>query len=436
MTGADLRKRRLALALTQNDLARLVDRTQATISGLEARDGDLPSLILNRLEDVLTHLEQERPSGSAVREPGSSRSLPVFDLPAVPTIDPPARDFLLATAWRRPRLSGDRGCVIALPDGSALVAVIDVAGQGLSAFPSALYVEAWLRGRLAREDASPRLPVLARDLSDELRAVGLEIGCFMAVVARHRQPWPAVSYEGVAYGFPPPLLIAGPPFRTLESAHLAQPLPTRGDEPVVRVDSLAGPWRLVVATDGLLQRLGEGSEENGLRVLRRWQSGPDRNLESPPQLTRGGPETDDELLLTVRSNLWRDEVAFAAADCETRNRMLRRIRQDLEEVAGQDAADRFTQAVLEAADNAAEHAYGGSDGVVRVRRLMDDRHMWVEVEDEGYDGLSPSVVERANGGLAIMNSRAKVVDVRNRPAGGTVVTLVAEHTPVTRRGAR
>jgi len=432
MDGRKIRNRRIVHGLTQVQLAEKVGRSQSTISAIEAGRSEPSPLLKNRLTRVFEHLESEHKNAG---QEGMDRRETVFDLPDIQVADQQAQTHLGITRWRRPDESGDHGCVISVSDSAVIVAAIDVAGQGTGAFPAALYLLGWLRGQVASSATTPRLSALAGHFSEELRRVDLEASLYLGLLDFHKGPIPSFTYEGASYGFPPPLLISGPPFRTLESAHVGPSLPSSlGAERVARVESLTGPWRLVIATDGLLRRLGEGKEVEGLRPLRKWQTGPNRDILSSPAL-RDGPEADDEMLITIQSEVWQEETVFSADDTAERNRLLLQIRQEHEQVASSEETDGFLQAVLEAIENVSDHAYDKkAGGIVRVRRLMDHRYHWVEVEDEGSNRIKPADVRRSNSGFSVMRRFASAVDYRRRPTGGTVVTLVAKHEPTTGGG--
>lgn len=90
-------------------------------------------------------------------------------------------------------------------------------------------------------------------------------------------------------------------------------------------------------------------------------------------------------------------------------------------------------AVSEAVTNAIVHAYPNGGGEVRVRAVLEDGELQVEVEDEGVgiadveQARQPSFStrpDRLGMGFAFMEAFMDRVDVKSAPARGTVVRLV------------
>jgi anti-sigma regulatory factor (Ser/Thr protein kinase) len=315
-----------------------------------------------------------------------------------------------------------------LPRETMLVAAVDVAGHGTAVLPSALYLQGWLRGWTGGLTTPPRLQSLVEEFSRELSRVKVDAGAYFALVSRSRGAANTVSYEAVAYGFRPPLLILGPPFRTPRSSDLGPPLPATGADlsiPPVRMDRLP-PWRLVLASDGLLSRLGEGQEERGLRFLLQWQTGQERDELPERHLATGVPLTDDESFLLLQWTGWDMDQSFAIADDAERHRLLRTLSQEVETSVGAQRTEAFLQAMVEALGNARRH---GGEGIVTVR-FREEPDCWrVEVEDEGPDNVGEKQIRRSESGFALMRRGAQTVDVRKGRERGTVVSLILEKPP-------
>jgi len=434
MNAATIRETRRALGLTQSELGRLVGRSQATISAVERGENATHSL-LRRLAEAL---EQARDASAEQASRSGNRPSRRSDW-GLPDFPLSRADLTLPVEigrWGRPEHSGDFFFIAPLPPDTFLLVAADMAGHGPSLLPAGLFVRGWLRGWTQNLGSPPRLQSLARELSRELRSTGLEASCYFALLAAQRGRAHTLSYEGLSCGYPPPLLITGPPFRTLESAVPGPPLPSEilPDQPV-RIDRLEAPWRLLVASDGLLSRLGDGSESRGIRSLREWQTGRNRDLPAERFLETPIPVTDDESFLMIRWSKWDLTFTFPVGDGEERHRALRSIAQRVESRCGERLGYGFQQAALEAISNAWEHGYrGAEDGIVRIRFRDEGERLRVEVEDEGVDRVSDDQVRHGRGGFAVMRHWTDVVDAsRKGPTGGTIMTLVLETESIDKR---
>lgn len=423
MTGLEIQQARLDKGWTQADLAQRVGRSQTTISMIEGGRMVPPATLLQRIQSALA--EEAGPTAS--REPKRATA-PTLTLPDLSTpraaegVSLPVRE----EAWKRPRESGDFTVCLPLAGETLLVAAVDVAGHGLAVLPSALYLQGWLRGWTQALTSPPRLQTLVEAFSRALSMAAIEAGGYFGLLSRFRGAPHTLSYEAVAYGFPPPLLINVPPLRTLTSAGLGSPLPAPRQDlsaQPARIDRLPTPWRLVVASDGLLSRLGEGNEERGRRALLQWQAGPHRDEPPEKHLETGVPLTDDESFLLLQWAGWDRDQTFAVTDDAERHRLIRTLGQEIEADVGPRRAAAFLQAVVEALDNARRH---GGAGIVTVRSRQEEQRWRVEVEDQGPDDVTDKKIRRPEGGFALMRRGAQVVDVRRGREGGTIVSLVLE----------
>ena len=423
MTGEEIERARRERGWSQSELAQRVGRSQATISMIEGGRKAPHPVLLRRIESALA----EGTDPTASREPKRAVA-PLLTLPDLST--PRATEGgslpVREESWKRPRESGDFMVCLPLAGEALLVAAIDVAGHGLRVLPSALYLQGWLRGWTQALTSPPRLHTLVEAFSRALAMAAIDAGAYFGLLTRFRGAPHAVSYEAVAYGFPPPLLLTVPPSRTLTSAGLGLPLPAPGQDLSVqpaRVDRLSAPWRLVLASDGLLARLGEGSEERGRRALLQWQSGSNRDEPPETYLETGVPLNDDESFLLLQWAGWDRDQTFAVTDDAERHRLLRTLGQEIEADAGPQRAAAFLQAVVEALDNARRH---GAAGVVTVRSRQEERRWRVEVEDRGPDNVSEKEIRASQNGFALMRHGAQAVDVRRGREGGTIVSLGLE----------
>lgn len=422
MTGEDIRIARWRRHWTQKELAQRIGHSQTWLSMIEADRMKAAPTVLRQIEAVLA--EGLDP---AVREAERTVS-PVFSLPDLPAAPEGGSLPVRADSWQRPGQSGDFMLCLPLPRETILIAAVDVAGHGTAVLPSALYLQGWLRGWTGGLTTPPRLQSLVEEFSRELSRVKIDAGSYFALVSRSRGAAHAVSYEAVAYGFRPPLLILGPPFRTPTSANLGAPLPAPFAElsiQPVRIDRLA-PWRLVLASDGLLSRLGQGQEEKGLRVLLKWQTGPSRDELPERHLETGLPLTDDESFLLLQWTGWDHDQAFDIRDDAERHRILRTLGQEVETSVGTQRTEAFLQAVVEALGNARRHGGGG----IVIVRFREEPDCWrVEVEDEGRpNNVGAEEIQRPESGFALMRRGAQAIDVRKGRERGTVVSLILEKT--------
>ncbi len=419
MNGEAIREARIQRGWSQSELGRRVGRSQATISAVESGRA-VSRVVLEQLAAILTEAADEPAPRELPEEPRIRFRLPDLSLERAELSLP-----ITATSWNRPEQTSDFLMLIPLALESVLVAAVDVAGHGTSAMPTRLYLQGWLRGWARSQSSPPRLQTLIQEFSRELRSARVDASCYFALLSRERQQRHTISYEALAYGFPAPLLISGPPIRTRESAGSGPPLPTEDfSASVVRIERLCVPWRLVIASDGLIRRLGAGSEARGLQWLREWQSGPKRNV--PPEASLGTPDpvTDDESFLLLEWDLWDETFAFSISDDIERHRTVRLLGQKIQRSLGSRHGLGLQQALVEALSNVGRHAYRGRGGMVKIHFREEEKRWRLEVEDEGEDRTTDRDLRKPQGGFALMRHWSDHVDVRKAKAGGTVVSLL------------
>jgi anti-sigma regulatory factor (Ser/Thr protein kinase) len=324
----------------------------------------------------------------------------------------PTRELIPAVVrarlWRRPEASGDAFLIVTLPRGGVLIVALDAAGHGVEQVPKVRYLEGWVRGWVRGLSVVPRIESFADDLNAELLATRLEAAWFAAILSpRHASPH-LVAYQGMTRRSPAPLLLVGAPPSTLPSVG-------RDDEPV-RHD-LWPPWRLAIASDGLLRRLGGGDEPRGKASLLEWQTGATRDRVLRDQLETKVPLADDELYADMTWQRWDGVQQLDIHDDAERHRLKRRLRQEIG--AGPDASRELGVAVGEALKNVMKHAYGQEGGRVSVSWRDEGEHVRVEVEDAGIG----AVPFREGGGFKVMRVHADGMDLRRLYPHGTVVSL-------------
>jgi hypothetical protein len=327
----------------------------------------------------------------------------------------PRADHLSVAIWQRPSASGDAVWVRMLSRDAFLIGAVDVAGHGPAVFPQAMYLRGLIDGTIRDLESAPRLDVVGEQLDAAVARADIEAAWFLAIVRRTRGPsGHGALYEAVARGYPAPLLLTGPPFKSVPSV-----VPDDAGRGVaVHPALLDEPFRLIVASDGMLQRLGAGDEAAGGRSLLAWQTGVLRDRPPGEHLGLTQPPSDDESLLVVRSIAWDQEYSLRVGHEEDRWRTKRELGLRVRSALGEAMEARALRFVSEAMSNAQEHAYGG-DGPLSVRLQLSQSGVRIEIEDEGRGG---EIREGAGLSLARKNG---YVDLRRNFPSGLVVTFVA-----------
>lgn len=397
MDAEEIRALRMERGWTQVELARRSGISQASVSRIERGELRAPKALLRAL-------------GVGERRPEARVERPARPSPTMawrPTIEP-APQHLDVRRWQRPEVSGDALALVALPRGGVLVLALDVAGHGVEQVPKVAYLQGWLRGWTRGLSVIPRIESFAEDLSAELVTTHLDAAWYAAIVnPQHPSPH-RVAYQGMSQRFPAPLVLVGAPPTTLPAVGPAG-APARHD--------LWPPWRLVIASDGLLRRLGGGDERHGKAQLLSWQAGVERDRSPDADLSTSQPLADDELYADITYGRWDGSQDLDLDDDTQRHRLKRRLRQEL--TLGQRARDAFGVAVGEAIKNAMKHAYAVNGGRATISWRDEGDRARVDVEDAG-SGTPPF---REGGGFAIMRAHTDAVDVRRRYPAGTVVSL-------------
>jgi hypothetical protein len=317
-------------------------------------------------------------------------------------------------SWHRPPTGGDLVWSRALGRDALVVGAIDVAGHGPALFPRATYARGVVDGALRDLASAPRMDVLGSYVAGALAGAQIEATWFLAVVrlssdAAAEHP---VLYEAVTDGYPAPILVMGPPFESLPST-AAGAGPT-----VLHAMVTKAPLRLVLASDGLLRRLGAGDEARGRRSLLSWQTGPQRDRDPRDHLGGASEPSDDESLLVMSVTAWDHELRFDVGDAVERARVKREVASRVAAALGADAEERSLRCIGEALSNVLHHAYGGGGPVV-VRVAITPTGARLEIEDRGRGGSI-----EAGHGMTLIRHAATHVDVRNNHPSGTIVHVV------------
>jgi hypothetical protein len=204
-------------------------------------------VLLGRIERALKQV------GQPLKQPDSSV---ILKTPELPFQSFPSQLPISVDMWGRPQMSGDFFFIYPMGDEQALIVAMDIAGHSPNVIGKRLYVQGWLRGWLKNQASIPRLQSVVDAISEEFRITNIQGGAFLALLALDRNHLHTVSYEATCCGFPSPLLIIGPPFKTPNSPEVGPPLPQRpGMLQTTTIEKLPAPWRIIISSDGMLSRL-------------------------------------------------------------------------------------------------------------------------------------------------------------------------------------
>jgi transcriptional regulator with XRE-family HTH domain len=414
MKVEDLRRLRTELGLTQLELAERAGCSQSVISMLEKGTYKPSDLLMSRIQKALQPL-----SCSPKSNQETFLSFPEVNIHSSMPIK--------VRLWKRPKLSGDFLFHRSLSPESYLIVACDIAGNGVEQFPYSVYLSGWLNGYLETSPSTLRLEGLVDALGSILKALGKEAALYAIMITRSRSEAHSVTYEALSCGFPPPLLLLGPPYKTLPTGQLFSSLPLLSDSPLSIIRQvISAPWRVVIASDGMLSRLGEGSEDQGRRKLFSMMKGAERNFTLDKLFQTNLESTDDEMLVVVEWVSWDRELSFDVGNVTSHNYITDVLAKEIASVIGPDKANRMIQALVEALNNVAIHAYYGESGMVVVRYRREPKALRIEVEDFGKGGVTRSQIMKPASGFAVMRAMVSRVETWSGPKGGTVISLVAE----------
>jgi transcriptional regulator with XRE-family HTH domain len=408
--GERLRRARLAKGWTQAELAQAAGVSQAYVSELERGRGGAPKRIaaISKVLGVSSEAE-ERPTQSS-----SSAS---FD-EALQWTSPrqPLSLPLDIKTFLRPDVSGDFFLFLPLPLREVLVVAADVGGNGRAAAPGSIYLQGWLRGWISSLAAPPRLEHLARELQQESEAARVDLSFFVALLSPHPDLPHTVRYTGLSIGYPAPILLAGGGKRTMPSAGEINRV---GLGASVFHEALSAPWKLAVASDGLLRRLGAGSEADGKASMLRWQAGARQAAHPHSYLKADQATVADESFALLQWGAWDARASFNVLDQAERHRVKTAVRAAARTAIGERGAAAVGTALGEALDNAHVHAYGGGDGVVDVRYRAIQSRFQMEISDEGLGHIA-----REGDGIQLMQRWGCEVDYFGASPRGTCISIM------------
>ncbi len=358
-------------------------------------------------------LEEERTIAETLQ-----RSLLLQRLPDVPELDLAAR-YLPGTAGAA--VGGDWYDVLPLPDGCVLLAIGDVVGHGVTAAAT-----------MGRARAATQLCALTEvEPGELLTRLNTFIGAagdasmLTLFVALHEPFTGRLRYASA--GHPPPLVTSGSgTARFLEGSH-GPPLGADATHEYGQsIDRLGAGHRLVLYTDGLVERRDEPLDAGLRRLIAALDDGPD-DLEAlvahllDAMLPAGGA-TDDVAVLVARSAVHSERLDLVLPAEPEQLRVLRTRLAGWLERHGVDGETIFelNLAASEAAANAVCHAYGLKPGDFRVEVYWDDDAVVCVVTDRGRWQERPR--DDDGRGLMLMQTLSDRVSI-DTGATGTRVEL-------------
>lgn len=318
------------------------------------------------------------------------------------------------------KLGGDWYDVFHLSDGRIAFVIGDVVGRGVLAASVMAEIRTALRAYMARGHGVTEVVTMLNEL---LVSMGRNRGATLAILVLDAE---AQELEAVIAGHPPPLLIEPcGQVRLLEQRH---GLPV-GVHVGYGYEAGKHPFptgsKLLLYTDGLVERRGESIDDGLLRLVaaaRVAAAGTDSSFADRVYRTSldETPLEDDVALLAIETVPLGDKFAMTL---QARPNVLGGLRNTLGRwlrELGATESDLFdiTLSASEAATNAIEHAYGAREATFRVHCEHAERQVTVTVCDIGrWRTACPGGGGR---GLAIMRSLLDSVEVDTDRQGTNV----------------
>lgn len=320
------------------------------------------------------------------------------------------------------KIGGDWYDVFQLANGRVAFVIGDVVGRGVLAASVMAEIRTALRAYMIQ---GHKLTEVVSMLNELLVSMGRNRGATLSIFELDPE---AEELEAVTAGHLPPLLIEPDGHtRLLEQTH-GLPVGVRiGHHYQACRHPFPTGSRLLLYTDGLIERRGESIDEGFERLTAAAHAAAQRTDSSFADrvyraLVDETPLEDDIALLAVESLSLGDtfEMTLPASPAilgGLRNTLGRWLR-----VAGADENELFdvTLSASEAATNAIEHAYGAREASFTVRCEHDGQKVTVTVRDIGRWRT-----DRPPGGgrgLEIMRALLDSVEI-DSDEGGTVVTM-------------
>ncbi len=394
LPGRVLKAARVALGLTQKKLAQELLTSQARISLVERGRISAP-----RLRQLMAQRLNVQPSPAPTDAVVMSRPRSVE-----------VTGWVQSERWSSRPESGDFHDVVQLENDHVFLAG-DVAGNGPAILPLASYLHGFACGYLST-GATPDPTSYALALLDECATRGIASSLCVGVL-RLGQATRGHRIQVATFGYPEPLLVAGPPYRT--------PIPTVRELKHMRSQlngrellwDVSEPWRLIVASDGLLSRLGGGDEAKGRRSLLRWAQGSERDRPIASFVGNVEPMHEDESILILEEDNWdleRDINPCSTAVADLHEEIRKHLR------ATPVLAMRVNHVMDEALTNVFHHAQVAKATV----GLRSDRDVVrLRVMDSG-PGMPEHPKRR---GLEAMRGHSDWLTVERAHPSGTIITV-------------
>jgi anti-sigma regulatory factor (Ser/Thr protein kinase) len=316
-------------------------------------------------------------------------------------------------------IGGDWYDAFMLPGGAVGLAIGDVVGRGFKAASMMGQLRSALLG-YALDEASP-MTVVAK----------------LNVLIRHIDPGSSATLLYIVFdpdtgkatmsaaAHPPPLLVDSENKRTFLELPAGAPLGVGANTLYDQVEfDIEPPARLVLYTDGLVERAGESLDE-GLDRLREAVPGEEVPNEAACDqilstlLPDGGSLDDTALLVMDTEELRETLVLMLPAEPDSPPLLRRLLRRWLRERgASQDETDELILAAAEASANAIEHAYPPEPHPFRVEARAEAGRVTLTVRDWGK-WRAPRGEFRGRG-MVLMEGLTDSVEVVPSDSGTTV----------------
>ena len=390
------------------EVAKRLGTSQSTISQVERG-----RLVVPELRRAMAALLGVEALVATVRGP-RNLSLPKVLDEATPTT------LCKATLWRSRDASGDWLDVVNVGADTLFVAG-DVAGNGEELAPLANYMLGLVRGRLLHVGV-PDLRALATELLDEGVERGITTTILLALLRRSRRNPLEAQLDVVRFGHPEPVVVTGPPFATPLSEQRTLSHEGSGLRGFQTTFTLVDPWRVVVASDGLLNRLGGRDEAAGRRVLYRWAQSKTRSAPITELVGRDEPRYEDESAMVIDGAAFTYEAVDFHPDDVVSLDVLKVVQTELRTEA-EELRERVGAGAMEALNNVHHHS-GAGTATLRLR--VGAQRVLVEVSDEGT-GMPKT--QKKSGGIAAMKAHADEIWIESNHPSGTRVTLIFNREP-------
>jgi serine phosphatase RsbU (regulator of sigma subunit)/anti-sigma regulatory factor (Ser/Thr protein kinase) len=317
------------------------------------------------------------------------------------------------------KIGGDWYDVFQLRDGRIAFIVGDVVGRGVLAASVMAEVRTALRAYMVE---GHELTAVVAMLNDLLVSMGRNRGATLAILQFDQE---TEELEAVIAGHPPPLLIDPDGSARLLDQRPGLPVGVRGNEYEACRYPFPTGSRLLLYTDGLIERRDESIDAGFARLAAAGEAAAREtktNLADDVyhELLDETPLEDDVALLAIETLALDGPLEMTLpARAEVLAAMRRSLGRWLAG-AGADPDEQFdvTVATSEAAANAIEHAYGGRESSFTIFCECEDREVTITVRDHGR--WRTAKAPGGGRGLSIMRKLVDDVEIARGEDGTTV----------------